>query len=302
MKPHFYLSEILLRIRRSELRVLYPFFSVVVVFMLFAYAGCKMPNDGIPVYIQMDSVTVNTTAGQGNGSHAIGDVWVEANSDNLGAYGLPISIPVLQEGDVDFIVNAGIKESGQSGVRVTYPFYRPDTFTLNVQRGQTYIHHPVFSYRQGSLFTFVDDFDSGNGFSVSSGKVGVITAPDPNINPAFGGFRCLYLNTDVDSAVETGTIQAYDLPEGQEIWLEIDYKAEVPFNVGFYGLYNSGSVAKVFAMFVTQQTEWKKVYVKLSLLVGQTRADTYRIYFEALRPYGSGGGKVYIDNVKLVHF
>ena len=91
-----------------------------------------MPNDGIPFYLRIDSVSV-----VGSTNH-ITDVWVEANADNIGAYELPCNFPVLQENQVRFVLLPGIMESGQSIVRVTYPFYESDTFTLTAARGETY--------------------------------------------------------------------------------------------------------------------------------------------------------------------
>ncbi|HLP49413.1 MAG TPA: hypothetical protein VK154_00870 [Chitinophagales bacterium] len=285
-----------------ELRVFYPTALVAFCFAMFAYTGCKLPNDGVPIYMKVDSVTVATTANQGIGSHNITDVWVEANTDNLGAYGVPANFPVLQENEVGFVMTAGIKETGQSGVRVVYPFYSADTFTIDGVRGTQYTHNPVFEYRQSAKFALVDDFNSGNSFSLpSDGSASIVS--DGNVDPVYGGSRCLKLNVSaLDSSTEVASVNAFDLPEGLEIWLEVDYKAEVPFYIGFNGVFNNGVTLQVPVLFVNPQAEWSKVYVKLSLLVGQTRADTYKIFFEALRPYGSTGGNVYIDNIKVVHF
>ena len=256
-----------------------------------------MPNDGVPVYMKMDSVQVLTLISQGVGSQNITDVWVEANSDNVGAYELPCNFPVLQENDIRFVVSAGIKESGQSGVRVIYPFYAADTFSIVGTRGQQYSHHPVFKYVNGAQFSFAEDFNFSNPFTGSS------LVNDGNVDPVYGGTRCIKMSVNAtDSSKEISHVTKYDLPEGQEIWLELDYKSEVPFYVGFYGTFNSGSIVRVPVLFVTAQPEWHKVYVKFSNYVGNLRADTYNVYFEALRPYGSSGGSVYIDNVKLVHF
>ena len=259
-----------------------------------------MPNDGVPIYMRMDSVKVLDSANHPE-SQNITDVWVEANADNTGAYELPCNFPVLQENDVRFVVSAGIKESGQSGVRVIYPFYTTDTFTIVATRGVKYSHAPVFKYVEAAQFSFDQNFDNGNNFGPTS-NLSLVTFPDPNIDSAFGGFRCLKITAVADSSMEIRCNNSYDLPEGQEIWLEVSYKCEVPFFVGFYGNFNTGEVTKVPVVLITQKPSWNKVYVKMSNFIGNLAADTYTIYFEALRPYGSSGGSVYIDNVKLVHF
>ena len=257
-----------------------------------------MPQGGIPVYMRIDSAIVMVNNHQV--ADAITDVWVEANTDNLGAYELPSNFPALQQNDIRYVINAGIKESGQSGIRVIYPFYTTDTFSIVGTPGEQYSHQPVFRYVPATVFAIDEDFDAGNGFGLGP-HVSVVS--DVNVDPIYGGSRCLKLNvTSVDSNVEAGYTNTIALPAGQEIWLEVSYKAEVPFYAGFYGNFNTGGVLKQPVLFVTEKTEWSKVYIKLSNYVGVMHADTYTIYFEALRPYGSQGGSVYIDNVKLVHF
>lgn len=266
--------------------------------IVLAAGSCnKMPNNGIPFYMRMDSaVVVTDNSTQGSNSHNITDVWVEANTDNLGAYKMPVNFPVLQQGTTRFTVSAGIAESGQSGVRVIYPFYNVDTFTLNATPTQSYSHTPTFRYVAGTKFSFSpQDFELGNGFN------GLNVVADTNVHY---GNRCGVISVSLatDSNITATQINKYDLPEGQEIWLEVDYKCEVPFYVGFFGYFNAGSAIRTPVVFVTAKPSWNKLYVKLSNYVGYVRADTYSIYFEALRPADSAGGSVYIDNVKLVHF
>lgn len=252
--------------------------------------GCKMPNGGVPVYMKIDSVNVLNPNGT-LASNQITDVWVEANNDNVGAFGLPCNFPVLQENNVRFVISAGIKESGQSGVRAIYPFYTTDTFSINAARGSQYSHLATFKYVQATQFAFDETFDFSNSFTGDT----LILRPE--------GGRCAAFSVNaVDSAKEISQNIKYDLPEGQEIWLELDYKSDVPFFIGYYGTFNGSGVARVPVLFVTGQPNWHKLYVKLSYYVGTTRADTYNIYFEALRPFGTTGGTVYIDDVRLVHF
>ncbi len=247
-----------------------------------------MPNEGIPFYLKIDSVSV-----EGNQSHQITDVWVEAGAENLGAYELPGNFPVLQEGKVSFTVNAGIKESGQSNLRVNYPFYLSDTFTLSATRGEKYSHKPVFKYRNGTVFATQENFEAGSSFNTNMALAG-----DSNVRY---GSRCGVITATTDSSKEAVQLANYDLPGGQEIWLEVDYKCEVPFYIGFYG-FIAGTAIRAPVLFLTATPAWNKVYVKLSSMIAQADADSYSIYFEALRPYGSSGGSVYIDNVKVVHF
>lgn len=267
---------------------------IFVILFLFAFAIClspscnKMPNGGVPFYMRMDSATTTSPAAGDNG---IKDVWVEANSTNLGAYEMPCNYPVLAQGTVRFVVNAGIYESGQSGVRVIYPFYQPDTFSITATPANQYVHHPVFKYKTGVSFPFTPEtFTVGSGFGTLMERV-------DTVGNSFGR-----LTVQLDSSKEAAQINAYTLPYDREVWLEFDYKAEVPFYVGFYGSYLAGNVVRYPVLFLTPRDTWIKIYLKLTDQINSVRADRYNLFFEALRPYSSAGGSVSIDNVKLVHY
>ncbi|MCX6198687.1 MAG: hypothetical protein NTY88_05635 [Bacteroidetes bacterium] len=266
----------------------------IILFLLFAAAICfspscnKMPNGGVPFYMRMDSAKVTFPSVGDNG---IKDVWVEANSTNLGAYEMPCNFPVLATSTVRFVVSAGVYESGQSSVRVIYPFYQPDTFTITATNANQYAHHPSFSYKTGATFPFPNEtFSLASGFGAKMQRI-------DTLGISFGR-----ITAQTDSNVEAAQINTYALPFDRDVWLEFDYKSEVPFYTGFYGSYLSGaSVVRFPVLFLTPRDNWTKIYLKLADQINAVRADKYNLFFEALRPYGSAGGSVSIDNVKLVY-
>ncbi|MBL0309240.1 MAG: hypothetical protein IPP77_06060 [Bacteroidetes bacterium] len=259
----------------------------------FLYSCKQIPNDGIPFYMSIDSVTLVTNpANEGPNTNAITDVWAEADAANLGAFELPVNFPVLMENEIRFVINAGIKESGQSNVRVIYPFYQPDTFTLMAQKGVSYSHVPTFRYKSGTVFPVLEDFESGNSFN----GINRITT-DTNIRY---GNACGKISVSALDSNEMGTlIQSVTLTAGKEVWVELDYKAAVPFYVGFNATYSAGN-EPVPVLFVNPKEGWNKIYVNLTIPVGYRAANSYTLYFEALRIFGTEGGSVYLDNIKLL--
>ena len=249
--------------------------------------------------MKMDSATVvynNKQITQG-----ITDVWVQTNTSNLGAYELPANFPVVQASPVTFLVSAGIWQSGQSTVRVIYPFYDVDTFTINATPGAKYTHHPKFTYLPAALFTFpVEDFEFNDDYD--SIMVKISNAAD-SLNIIYYGSYCGRITTTLTDT-DRISIQknAYSLPAGQEVWLEMDYKCDVPFWVGLIGNFNGANSTTMQVLFVLPKPYWNKEYIKLSSLVGNIRADSYQLYFEALTPTGGTAGSVYLDNIKIVHF
>lgn len=258
------------------------------------FTGCKpMPNDGVPFYMAIDSAVVLDNNNQPTLSHGITDVWVEAGADNVGAFELPARFPVLQEGAVPFVLSAGVWLSGQQNYRVIYPFYNIDTVTINAEREGSYSYSAKFKYKDGLTFKINGDFEANSEFE------GIT----PSSDSVKYGTACGVISvTAIDSAKTGASIDSFDLPEGREIWLEFDYKGQVPFYVGYLGKLATGGTVRSPTLFLNPRSEWRKVYLKLTDAVLSVRADTYKIYFEALRPYGTNGGSVYIDNVKLIYF
>lgn len=261
-----------------------------------AFTGCKrMPNDGIPFYMKIDSVVLlDNNNDPTTLSHNITDVWVEAGADNLGAYELPCEFPVLQEGPVNFVISAGVWMSGQQGYRMIYPFYDIDTMVLNAEREGRYSHIAKFKYKPGLTFNINGDFETNSEFDGMS--------PISNDSVKYGTSCGIITVDNIDSTKLAYTIDSFDLPSGREVWLEFDFKSTVPFYVGYFGLMPTGGTSKTDALALNPRYDWRKVYLKLSELLASTQANYYKIYFEAVKPTTTNGGSVYIDNVKLVYF
>jgi hypothetical protein len=262
------------------------------------YSCTQNPNGGIPFYMRIDSAALVTNyATQGANTQNITDVWVQAGTANLGAYQMPCNFPVLQQNNVFFIVNAGIEVSGLLAYREPYPFYQIDTFTINATPGNKYSHKPVFRYSPAAIFTFTPiDFQ----FNVPFDSMTACT--DTN---AIYGHRCGQITVTAagDSNVLSIQSTSYAIPTGREVWMEVDYKCDVPFNIGFFANYSNGNGSIAYPeMYVFAQPKWTKLYISFTDDLSSAAADSYNIYFEGLRPLGSPGGHVYVDNVKLIHF
>ncbi len=262
---------------------------------------------GIPFYMSMNWGHVNTTSSDitaGDTTHFISDVWVQTSSTNLGAYQLPCNFPVLDQYNVHFLVNAGVWESGQQEVRVPYPFYTTDTFTVeNAQATHQYSHHPVFSYLPACTLQCRENFESGLGYD----SMTLAFSPDTNVKY---GTRCGVIaltasDSDIISTVHSpfpANNNVFTVSFGQEVWMELDYKAQVPFWIGVNGVYSAGEPTSSEVLFVLPTSTWTKLYVKLTDVVSGLGATYYFPYFEAQDTVGGSGGNVYLDNIKVVHF
>ena len=93
----------------------------------------------------------------------------------------------------------------------------------------------------------------------------------------------------------------YTLTAGQEVWVELDYKSQVPFWSGIIAHFNSGATDTIQILFLLPTETWSKQYIKLSETIGNEGASAFNLYFQALNPSGFAGGSVYLDNIRLVY-
>jgi hypothetical protein len=268
--------------------------------ILFSGSCNKGPNGGIPFYMKMDTAVVSDpTVQASDNTQFITDVWTEVGSSNLGAYELPCNFPVLQSDSVHFVIQAGVWQTGQPNAPVPYPLMQPDIFTIYAKPGEVYTHVPHFSYKSGTVRTFLEDFQ-GAGHDFDS----ITICRDTNAR--YGGACGVITVTASDSSVTATQVAGsnpfpYPLTVGDEVWLELDYKCDVPFYVGINCIFNNGSTTPVAPLFVLPSSKWNKLYVKFSEIVGQEQANSYAVFFQAVNISGNAGGHVYLDNIKLLH-
>jgi hypothetical protein len=263
---------------------------VALIVLLLSIDACKMPNDGYPVYMRIDTVALVTSPSEGWNTHNITDVWVEANADNLGVYEYPVEFPVLQENQIRFLFQAGVKANGFTSARVVYPFYAADTLTVDAKRLDKLNYKPTFRYRQGVNFVFNEDFEFGNQFSVFMDKA---SDGDVAYGNSSGKLQLGVSQTSKETQMASGVI----IQGGGEVWAEFDYKSDASFEVGIYAGVDRYSKVVLFP----KQT-WSKLYLNLSQEVGYNSGSQFNLFFNLVKPDGATTANVWIDNVKILKF
>jgi hypothetical protein len=284
---------------------------VVVAAMLWGMSGCNtMPDGSVPIYVRIDSPTV-TTAGTlfGSASNRIPTVWATTGAHNLGAYEMPINIPVLSEGAVPMAVSAGIYDNGIISAQAQYPFYAPDTFTIpNAIPGHLYIHHPIYHYYTYTQIGLNCDFESGNSFTnVSTFSELPTSDPDSIVYEGYhsGGI----IMTPSDTAITAYQTNGVTIStNGRESYIELNWKINNPnvfCDVGVIAtLYSGGQISEQTTepiLTLTAFGAWRKTYLNCDNFIGSNQGYTFQIYFTA---YNSAGQQdtVFLDNIKLLYF
>lgn len=273
--------------------------------------GChNLPNNGVPIYLHIDSPTVVSAYPLGSDSNYIPDVWVTSGSENIGAFEMPATIPVLAGGNVSFAISAGIWDNGTVAAPVQYPFFRPDTFTiLNAVPGHAYHHKPVYHYFAYTLNALNADFETTNLFTNLSRWT------DRQENNVFEGAGSgAILLPASDSFIKAyQTIPVPVITNGRPAYVEINYKISNPNMLMEVGLtatnYSGGSASATDYSNVYLQGKdnlWRKAYLNFSNEIGTANAQSnnqtyFQVYLKAYHD-GKQPDTVFVDNVKLLYF
>ena len=252
---------------------------------------------------------VDASINEGTSSARLTTLWVEQNGQQIGAFLPPCTIPVLAGEDQLIRLIPGININGFYSQRNQYEMLSPKSFTWDLEQGAirtlaatttTFEYNPVYS------LVILEDFDGvGLNFlkSDQSDTNLVLTSNEneafqyPGETPNTSGKLVLPPTT----IGEFTTLQAFDLPQfGSNVWLEVNYKTEIPLTFGVVANEQLQSIqAPVVTLFAKE--EWNKVYINLVTEVsGYPQAGDYNIFFGAINATDDTA-TVLIDNIKLLY-
>lgn len=270
----------------------------------FAFDGCSVfdPAEEIPSYVQINSISlqINNSTIEGTSSHKITDAWVYIDGELIGAFEMPVNIPVLKEGTHSIIVFAGVKQNGMSSTRALYSKYKGWEGTITLTRGQITTVSPVVQYFPSTNFVWMCDFDDvGTNIDDST------NAPYPNILQevsaplAFedeSGF--VQLNASMTQFYAQSNL-AFLLDIGQDVYLEMNYKCNQSFVVG---VHNSTTQSFYASNSISASDSWNKIYLRLNdALQIDPQGYTFYIYIAMQKDATVDTPELYIDEIKLIN-
>lgn len=274
--------------------------------------SCGMVNEDevvVPAYVYVPSFTFETNPdnSQGANSQAFNDMWISEGGILRGAIGLPSLLPLQTSGPTEVRIDAGISNTGQDNSRMAYPFMASYIETRNLKPGVIDTIRPVFKYLAGAGFKFIEDFDRVTRafeFNPAYAQPGDTLLPVSDNDTLKPGEY--YGKIDVPKErekVQLVTKEEYELNGfGSPAFLEIDYKSNMPLDIGYYYFEPNQPVSSDNSVVLTYPSDgWKKLYVDLSNETSIRKAGTkYVIYIAFFNP-NHITPQVYIDNVKLLY-
>ncbi|TNE52405.1 MAG: hypothetical protein EP344_15780 [Bacteroidetes bacterium] len=280
---------------------------VLVVF----FGACKDEDEPIPAYLQIEPFAVNALGGAD--WQKITDAWVYVDDQFLGGYTLPATVPVLANGNATVRVYAGVKENGLQQTPALYPFLDYYETSVTLSPATTTVISPETQYVANAVFPWLIERTTFNTTSL------VLENRDNDTVTTFvlttaGAFEGRSVKMAVDTAhsiIEIATELVEDLPStgDRQVWLELHYKNDMPFELWLLG--SQGSTSNELSRPVYQflpSVSWNKIYFNLTDFLVNLQQDDYRLFFRVSLPRNINGdfqqeqGEVFLDNIRLVHF
>lgn len=274
------------------------------------------PDEEIPAYIYIDTIILapNNTQEEHALTHNFTDAWIFVNDDNIGAYELPCTVPVLKNGKQELKIAAGIKINGVGGFRTDYPFldFYVNDSTFNLTKEAITTITPIVEYYKTIDFAWIEDFENSTQSikttDKSNAEVEIVTN-----NVKSGNFAYEIFLSDTNDYFEAYSEHAFLLPKGSnDIYLEIDYNVEETFYIGLKAFLSNGTTSESTLVGIQPKLDdngnpidvWNKIYVELGSEVNASynvNALSYQLAFSSKKKPNVADVKLLIDNIKLIH-
>ncbi len=285
---------------------------------LFFLSGCDKEDEPIPAYLTIEPFEVKATNSDVHGSvsEKITNATVfllnseRKESRSLGNFTLPVTIPVLEEGDWELNIDPVIKANGSSYYLQIYPFYERFTTYVNFQPNQDVVVQPVTAYTKDAVFEFIEDFEKPDILFDTDRDDNPNTTLERSKEDVFEGEYSGKIELDTANYVfvaSTSRVFEFDPFKQAKYFMELNYKTQTPLEFGVIAIDNQNLEEPNFEYVVLAKDEWNKIYFDMTNLL--STASTYRFTFVIRSgiPYEVdhftlNEAKIFLDNIKLVHF
>ncbi|MDQ3190137.1 MAG: hypothetical protein M3Q58_00935 [Bacteroidota bacterium] len=286
-------------------RFIIIFFTVIISLLLFS---CNIinPSEDIPSYIKIDSIAFINDSTQGMDLHKITDAWVYVDEQLIGTYELPITLPVLAEGNRQIHIRPGIIINGIAATRGIYPFFNSYRISAELTPKEITVIAPQVKYHSDFTQAWTSDFETEMKIERLPGsKTNILRITDPAILGEYNGTACGGIILDADSNQFVGsslTDFPLSLPRtSQPIFLELIYKCNDKFSVGVIARNPEGDQAQV-VLHINPSAKWNKIYVNLTEVVSQNfQSNGYYFFMLAEKSKDIDKSEIYIDDLKILY-
>ena len=280
-------------------------FLVTIALNFFCSCAQLDQQEAIPSYVHIPSLKLQVSPDQGSSFHQFKDVWVYANNEYVGAYEMPVTIPIVAEGNTEIKIYAGFRKNGMVTQPTRYPFLDPYVINVPLEKTKTDTILPVLFYGGDVKFPFIEDFERIHFFNEEidgdqETKV-ILTAAADAFEGANSGEITVSNNHPILEAW-------YDIPKPipvspNQIYMELHYKSDIPFYVGFIGYKAGESPTRLINALVLPKSNWNKIYFDFTDILNNYRGASYKMAVAAayIKDTAKTEQHIYLDNFKVTH-
>lgn len=271
--------------------------------IFLTFTGCPPDTDLVPAFVTVDGFNLRTP-NQGEPTSDIPEVWVFADAEFIGVFGLPARIPVPKAGSTQMRFEPGVRQNGVSAAPEPYDFYTPVNLTLDLAPGETIaVGILPITYKPEVRFSIFETFEPGvvRAFTDVINGTGTL-APTRELVRS-GDFSGKIRVTADNPVFEVASAESFFGLTGTRryVWLEMDFLSAAEGRIGVSGD-NGLSTQSLFDPGFRPREQWTKIYFNITDIIVDLRLDPVQINLAAILPQGLEEGDVYLDNIKLIHF
>jgi hypothetical protein len=272
--------------------------------LLFISCGADQ-DEPIPSYLYIKPFAFTTKPNQGTSNQKLIDAWIYVNGVYVGAYELPVHVPVLFSGLCSIKIFPGYRKDGKITLPTIFPIGKEYNTEVDLTIMKTDTISPVTSYEDGLKFPFNENFDGRHFFNQDLDNDVQTKLVLSSGSEAFEGSNAGYIElSETNPLIAVQYDYASPIPSGDiPVIVELHFKSDISFNIGFLGYTGNLLHKNLIVATVFPKKEWTKVYFNFRELINEANSSEYRIAIQAnFDPnLGQATQRIFVDNFKVVH-
>lgn len=280
-------------------------FRIICLLGIMSFICCDSEPEPPASYLTVHPFTFQSRPGEGSARQSITDGWIYVNNQYIGAYELPATIPVLDSGFLEVLIQPGYRENGRITSPARYDLLEPYKTSALFDPFETTEIFPTTTYQSGLRFTFLEEFEGVHFLNIDRDGNQETKILLSTVEEAYEGLRSGVIEL---TATRKSIVAVYDIekpiPQSPDpIILELHFKADIPFSIGFLG--NKGPLGEDYLINATlfPKKEWTKAYFDFRDLINDSNSDGYRLAVAANFQVDTtiAVQRILLDNIKVIH-
>jgi hypothetical protein len=253
-----------------------------------------------PVFLNISAADFNIDPTEGPTNQRIEHIEIFFENFSIGYYELPAELAIIPTQDVSKLtIFPAIQNNGQATEIKVYNRFNTYEIEQSWEVGETYEITPIFSYKETTIFDYVETFENGNSFNYDADEIdstNTIWSLDDSAN---GNYSCHISTENGNITAATNFLFTSFVNDNKELFVELNYKSTDFVEIGMIAEGNNLALPIPF-FFLNPQSDWRKIYLEMTPLFIEYPAPGYRLYLKMQGASGDSAEEAYFDNIKIL--